>query len=274
MEVGFHTIHFSPMFGGSAQIMDVIGLTADAGFGAIGLDQASVAAHVAANGAVEDVAAAIHDRGLRCTDVLVLVPGADDDPVATARSLGALAAAVGAPTCIAAVASPVPWAELVATLGHCASILADHGCRLAIEFTPYTALTTLRAARELCGAIGWDRCGLVLDSLHFFRCGAPWAELADLAAEQIAVVQWDDAPAAPSASLVDESRNHRLLPGAGGLDLVGLATAIRATGWDGVVTAEVLSAEVRRSDPATVITATHAAMSSAAAGWRPTSGAG
>ena len=59
MEVGFHTIHFSPMFGGSAQILDVIGLTADAGFGAIGLDQASVAAHVAANGAVEDVAAAI-----------------------------------------------------------------------------------------------------------------------------------------------------------------------------------------------------------------------
>ena len=158
-------------------MLDVIRLAADAGFDAIGVDLASVTAH----GSVDDVAGAIHDTGLRCSDVLVLVPGADDDLSATARTLGRLAGAVGvAPACIAAVAAPVPWDGLVASLGECASILADHGCRLAVEFTPYSALATVSEAKQLCGAIGWDRCGLVLDSLHFFRSGAPWDELAAL----------------------------------------------------------------------------------------------
>jgi sugar phosphate isomerase/epimerase len=262
---GFHTIHYSPMFGGSAPVLDVIRLAADAGFDAIGVDLASVTAH----GSVDDVAGAIHDAGLRCSDVLVLVPGADDDLSATARTLGRLAGAVGAAACIAAVAAPVPWDGLVASLGECASILADHGCRLAVEFTPYSALATVSEAKQLCGAIGWDRCGLVLDSLHFFRSGAPWDELAALDAGQIAVVQWDDVPAAPPESLVDESRNRRLLPGAGGLPLADLAAAVRATGWDGIVSAEILSESFRQTEPATAIPAAYAALTSPAAGWRP-----
>jgi sugar phosphate isomerase/epimerase len=265
VEVGFHTIHFSPMFGGSATALDVIRLTAAAGFDAIGVDAAIVEAH----GSAADIAAAIAGEGLACSDVLVLVAGADDDLPRTARSLGRLAEILGAPTCIAAVAEPVPWAELVSSLAECATVVGDHGCRLAIEFTPYSALTSLHDAVALCGEIGWGRCGLVLDPLHFDRSGAPWATLAELRAEQIAVVQWDDAPAAPATSLVDESRNHRLLPGDGALDLIRLATAIRATGWDGVVAAEILSAEIRRSDPRTAIEATYAAMTSEAAGWLP-----
>jgi sugar phosphate isomerase/epimerase len=232
-EVGFHTIHFSPMFGGSAPVLDVIRLTGAAGFDAVGIDLASVEAH----GAAADVATAISDAGLRCTDVLVLVAGADGDLPATARRLGRMAATVGAPTGIAAVAAPVPWTALVTTLGECASILADHGCRLAIE------------------------------SLHFFRSGAPWAALGELSAQQIAVVQWDDAPVSMPRSLVEESRSQRLLPGEGGLALADLAEAIRATGWDGVVSAEILSDPFRRTDPAIAIPATYAAMTRPAAGW-------
>ena len=46
------------------------------------------------------------------------------------------------------------------------------------------------------------------------------------------------------------------------------AAAISATGWDGVVSAEVLSDELRATDPATAIAATYRAMSSPRAGWR------
>jgi sugar phosphate isomerase/epimerase len=261
--LGFHTIHFSPMFGASAPVLDVIGHTAEAGFDAIGLDLASVTAH----GSAADIAPAIHDAGLSCTDVLVLVPGADDDLPATARTLGRLAEAVSAPVCIAAVAAPVPWHDLVRSLGESAGVLGDHGCRLAIEFTPYSALASLKEAKELCEAVGWDRCGIVLDSLHFFRSGGPWDELASLTAEQIAVVQWDDVPATPPGSLADESRNHRLLPGRGGLALTDLAAAIRATGWDGTVSAEVLSEPFRARDPAEAVAATYEAMASPGAGW-------
>jgi sugar phosphate isomerase/epimerase len=267
VELGFHTIHFSPMFGGAASLPDVIRATATAGFDAIGADLASVEAHVAAGGSVGEIAATVAEVGLRCSDVLVLVPGADGDLTGAARTLGRLAGALQAPACIAAVAAPVPWDELVASLGECASILAGYGCRLAVEFTPYSALPTLKEATELCDAIGWDRAGLVLDSLHFFRSGAPWDDLADLRPENIAVVQWDDVPAPAPASLVDESRNARLLPGEGGLPLQELASAIRALGWNGLVSAEILSDDFRRSDPGTAISAAYEAMSSPAAGW-------
>jgi sugar phosphate isomerase/epimerase len=268
--LGFHTIHFSPLFGGSAPVLEVIRLTADAGFDAIGLDLPAVEA----SSSIDGVAAALREAGLPCSDVLVLIAGTGDDLPATARSLGRLAAATGAPACIAAIAAPVPWAELVASLGECASILADHGCRLAVEFTPYSALPTLGEAKALCEAVGWERCGLVLDPIHFFRSGAPWAELATVTADQIAVVQWDDVAAAAPASLVEESRHGRLQPGEGGLDLARFAAAIGATGWDGVVAAEILSDELRRTDPALAIPATYAALSSPASGWRATSAAG
>lgn len=176
---GFHSVHFSPMFGGTAPLLDVIQLTAAAGFDAIGLDLPSVDVH----GPVDEIAAAIAATGLDCSDVLALVPGVDDDLPAAARRLGVLAVMVAAPVCIAAVATPDPRQALVASLDESATILADHGCRLAIEFTPYSALRSLQEATELCAAVGWDRAGLVIDSLHFFRSGAPWDELAALSAD-------------------------------------------------------------------------------------------
>ncbi len=259
---GFHTVHFSPMFGADAPLLDVINATADAGFDAIGIDLPSVDAH----GSVETVAAVVADRGLRCSDVLVLVADADDALLA-ARRLASLAAALGAPTCIAAVAAPTPMDRLVATLGVCAAILGDHGSRLAIEFNAYGGLTSIGQAIELADAIGWDRAGVVIDSLHFFRTGAPWAALASLTAEQVAAVQWSDAPAEAPADLVHESRHRRLLPGDGGLDLRSLAAALRAIGWDGVVSAEILSDRLRGMAPAEAVPVVHGALTSLSAGW-------
>jgi len=267
MRFGFHTIHFSPMFGGNGALLDVIAATAAAGFDAIGIDLPSVEAHVETGGSVDQVADAIAGTGLRCTDVLVVVAGVEDDVLTKAETLGALAESIGAPACIAAVGAPVPWPALVRSLRECADILGGHGCRLAIEFTPYSALGTLEEAKRLCGEIGWDNAGLVLDSLHFFRSGAPWDELDDLTPDQLLVVQWNDVLDAPTGSLLDESRNRRLLPGDGTLALTELATAMRGLGFDGTVSAEILSESFRRSDPATAIRATYAALTGPAAGW-------
>ena len=168
--LGFHTIHYSPMFGASAPLLEVIRHTAAAGFDAIGVDQASVQAH----GSVDDIGATIADAGLQCSDVLVLLPGGDDDLPGTARQLGRLAPSLRAPACIAGSRGAVAASRLlVAALDDCASILSDHGCRLALEFTPCSALASLSDAVAVCGAVGWDRCGLALDALHFFRSGSP-----------------------------------------------------------------------------------------------------
>ncbi len=264
---GFHTVHFSSMFGGDVPLLEVIDATAAAGFDAIGVDLASIDAHVAAGGTVEEVAGALDGGGLQCSDVLVLVPGVDGDLRGTAGTLGSLAETLGAPVCIAAVGAPLPWTVLVDALGACAELLAGHGCRLAIEFTPYTPLAALAQAKKLCGEIGWHRAGLVIDSLHFFRSGAPWPALTDLNADQVLVVQWSDVPAAPPASLVEESRNSRLLPGDGELALPELASAIRGLGYDGLVSAEVLSESIRRREPQVVTREVFVALTSPAAGW-------
>ena len=264
MELGFHTIHFSPMFGGSAPLLDVLQATADSGFDAVGFDLASIDAHVAAGGTVEEIVTLLADAHLRCSDVLVLAPGGGDpDVLATARRLAALASELGTDTCIASVAGPVPWNTLVATLGECATVLSDDGVRLAIEFTPYSPLSSLRAARELCEAVGWERTGLVLDSLHFFRGETPWSELTDLDATQIALVQYSDAPATAPEMLVDESRNARLVPGEGDLPLADLVTALYAIGFDGLVSAEILSEPFRRTDPAIGARRAHDALAEA-----------
>lgn len=271
VSLGFHTIHFSPMFGGDAPILEVIRITGAAGFDAIGVDLASIDAHLAGGGTVAEVASAIEAAGLQCSDVLVLAPGQGGDLLSTARRLGSLAETLGAASCIAAVPEPTPWGELVASLTACADVLAGHDCRLAIEFTPYSALPTLTEAKELCRAIGWHHCGLVLDSLHFFRSGSPWDELASLNPEHLAVVQWNDASSDPLPSLAEESRHHRLPPGQGELPLVQLAAAICDLGWGGTVSAEVLSARVRHADPASAIPAAYAAMAGEAAGWATSS---
>ena len=50
---GFETAQFSPMFGASAPLDDVLVAARGAGFTEVGVDLASVEAHVAAGGTVE-----------------------------------------------------------------------------------------------------------------------------------------------------------------------------------------------------------------------------
>jgi sugar phosphate isomerase/epimerase len=96
-----------------------------------------------------------------------------------------------------------------------AEVLAAAGVRIALEFFPYGALPTLESALAASEVIGWDRCGVLLDTWHFFRSGEPWEMLRSLDPDQIAIIHADDAPAVISDDLVHESRHRRLPIGAG-----------------------------------------------------------
>jgi len=125
---------------------------------------------------------------------------------------------------------------------------------------PATSRRTLEAAVAVCDAVGWDRIGLTLDSLHTFRSGTDLATVAALDASQIALVQFSDAAGGTPADLAEESRHRRRVPGEGDLDLHAFAAAVRATGFDGPVSAEVLSDELRAHDRHEVAARMHAAM--------------
>jgi sugar phosphate isomerase/epimerase len=261
MNLGFHSVHFSQMFGGCVPLPEVLSAAPGAGFDHIGLDVPSIEAFLGQGAPLQDLQEALAAQQLKCTDLLVLTVAADRDSVlsATAR-IAEIAEVLPAELCVVAVRDRLEWQELVQTTRLCASLLTDVSLRLAVEFSAYTPLSSLTEACRLCDAIGWDRAGVVLDSLHFFRSGSQWDMLARLGAGQVAMVQFSDGVATPPTDLVDDSRNRRRIPGQGELPLWRLVDAVRQTGFDGPVTAEVLSSSVREGDPRVFAGSIHQAL--------------
>jgi sugar phosphate isomerase/epimerase len=218
----------------------VLAGAAAAGFDAVGLDDMTLAGRDA-----DEVAVLLQENELTCTDVSVL--RADDGVSAQAKSLATLATATGAGVCIAALATRS--AASMDNLRAGAGILAEAGVRTALEFVPYGGVRTLSEGIDVCAEIGWDRCGLLLDSWHFFRSGADWDLLRSLAPEQIALVHVNDAPP-PVGDLAYASRFRRTPPGDGTFPLADFLDALEAIRYEGVVSLEVLSASLRSRPPA------------------------
>jgi sugar phosphate isomerase/epimerase len=246
VELAFHTLHFSPMFGGAPvrSLDEIISATAAAGFPLLGFDLPQIEEFRSQGATVTDIAAALRDAGLRCSDVLPFF-AAQDVRADEVEALGTLATALGSPIVIGSAPRELPWPRLWASFEEAARALAPRGVRLAVEYIPHSGLKTLADAARVCEKVGWDRAGLVLDSFHSCLGGASAEEIAALKPEQIVIVQYSDARTTEPGDRVEESRNRRLLPGAGCLPLGEWRAAVRATGFDGVVAAEVLSASLR-----------------------------
>jgi sugar phosphate isomerase/epimerase len=247
MQLPFHSLHFTPLFGGTASLLDVLAGAAAGGFRSIGLDLWSIDAHLATGGTAASVRRALDEKGLQCTDLAVLLVTADrPSTMATATRIAEFADVLGGSICGVAVPSVVDRAAMVRTLRDCASVLTDHGMRLAIEDTPYSPVGTLEHAFDLCEAIGWDRAGIMLSSLHVARTGTSYDDIRNLDASRIPLVQFSDASAAQEPDIITDSRHFRLLPGDGKLPLYQFVAAVRSTGFDGVVAAEVLEGTASR----------------------------
>jgi sugar phosphate isomerase/epimerase len=142
--------------------------------------------------------------------------------------------------------------EAIRGLREGAEIVGAAGARLALEFYPFGVIPTLADAIPLCEAVGWERCGLLVDTWHFFYGGEPWDLFRSLDATQIALVHADDAPPMESADLLDETVERRVPLGAGSFDLEGFAGVLDEIGYEGAYSLEVLSGVLRRQAPATV----------------------
>jgi len=106
------------------------------------------------------------------------------------------AAALGCAT----VMSPVDKdrgdiAHAVASTREVGDIAARHGVRLALEFNSQCPqLNTLAAVREITARAAHPSVGLLLDTYHLGRSGATLKQVEEVAASEIAYVQFSDPP--------------------------------------------------------------------------------
>ena len=252
MQFSFQTVQFSPQFGADVSLADVLAGASSGGFKSVGLDVWSVAGYAERGQSLAELTAMLEQLGLRCTDVLPLVVGDDGDAVMeSAARLATLATATGASVCAAAIGPEVtdPHDRRVRDgLRRGAEVLDRAGVRMAIEYLPYSCVASVADAVELCDAVGWNA-GLLVDSWHTFVTGQV-AALGVVSARDIAMVQFSDGVIPQLVDVREASRNHRRLPGRGEFDLAAFVDAVVATGYAGIVSPEVLSAEVRVATPA------------------------
>jgi sugar phosphate isomerase/epimerase len=224
---------------------ELVRAAAATGFRGVGIDWFSLRDAERRGVCSESLAESAAALGLTWTDMSALGVGADaarDERAAA--SMARRCSVLGIGVC-GLVISVAPDDSVYDRIARFAGTFAAAGVRLALEFVPYTEVRTLDAARAVCDRVGRAQCGLLIDTLHLARSGGSAADIARLAPDEIAAVQIADAVAIAPADLPTESRETRLLPGDGALDIAGFAAALSGCGWTGVVSTEVLSAELR-----------------------------
>jgi sugar phosphate isomerase/epimerase len=144
-----------------------------------------------------------------------------------------------------------PWPDIRAQIGRSLAELADiaapFGVRLAVEPVAFTPFRTLAQAIEVLDVANRDNVGLCLDTFHLWTGGTPWAEVAALDPALVVVAHISDVTPRRGTEWSDDDRD--VLPGDGILPLQEGIEAIRATGYDGLWSVEMLGAHHWEWDP-------------------------
>jgi sugar phosphate isomerase/epimerase len=243
-----HELSLAPGAGvsihGAADLDRYLGAVAGAGFGAVSLALDQVA------GDAGTAARLLEAHGLRCHDLIGLQVGRDDaEALGSAQRLADTAGVLGAGHVLALLFTRVS-SESIDRLGRCADVVAGAGAQLALEMPPIGPLDSIGAALAVVDAVGAGSVSLVVDTFHFFRGSSTWSELESLPLEALGYVQFDDALPVESEDVMYETTQRRCMPGDGELDLERFVGTLVGRGWSGVVSVEVLSAELRSLDPA------------------------
>jgi sugar phosphate isomerase/epimerase len=238
----FNTFNDSAWHGIPARLPEQARAAAAAGFRMIGPDVFSVEQH----GDPAGFAAELETLGLECFETAALTI----DGSSLEAQLGPVERTAGAlrPAWLLTnvdVAADVAVEEL----GRLAERLAPLDVRIALEYLPFTRMRCIADTVELIerARLG-ERAGVLVDTWHFFFGPDQWRDLEALPLEQIAYVQFDDHPGRPRADLTAATVNDRVFPGEGIFDIPRFAATLRAKGFDGVLSVEVLHAGWRGGD--------------------------
>ena len=152
-----------------------------------------------------------------------------------------------------------------------AKILAANGQRLGLEYvgpkTSWTAaqfpfIHTMAETKELIAEISLDNVGLMLDSWHWYNARETAEDLLSLKGRDVVCCHLNDAP---SGVPIDRQKDlRRDLPAATGvIDLKAFLGSLLKIGYDGPISAEPFSRELREMSTEDAVATTAAAMKKA-----------
>jgi len=244
----FNTFNRSPYFGVEPDLPRQIEAAAAAGFTLFGPDLFSLDAWIASGHDLQELVASLAAHGMECWELAAgLYVGQPAETLQMARHAAELAMTLRPAWILTNVGVPVAGSSLKLFAEAC-EIFAPTGARAAIEYMPQTPVNSLAEARNMVEYVGVKRAAILVDTWHHFRGPDTYADLESLPSEFVAYVHFDDAPPMRSSDLEAEMLARRTFPGEGEFDLNGFCARMRAKGFDGVVSVEVLNAEWRRRD--------------------------
>ncbi len=160
------------------------------------------------------------------------------------------------------------FTQAVKRLTPVAEILKSYGMWMGLEYVGPTTLRqgykydfvhTMDGMRALGGAIGTGNVGLLLDCFHWYTAHGTLTEIEMLPTEEVVYVHVNDGK--PGRTADEQIDNERDMVGATGvIDIAGFYGALRKTGYDGPITVEPFSAEIRAMTPEQAIAVTSAAL--------------
>jgi sugar phosphate isomerase/epimerase len=167
------------------------------------------------------------DSGATVFDVEIARLAADFKVEAFARFLETCGA-LGARAILVAGDDP-DESRLTASFAAFCDAAAKYGLTADLEFMPWTKVPNARAALRVVSNAGRPNGRILVDTLHAGRSATTLADIAAIPRAMLSYAQLCDAPGeipATHEGLIHTARNARLLPGEGGIDLVGILSQL------------------------------------------------
>jgi sugar phosphate isomerase/epimerase len=167
------------------------------------------------------------ESGIRLLDIEIfrLKPETDVAEFAPALETGE---ALGATEAL--VAGHIPdEGELAERFGAFCDLAARFGIAANLEAMPWTEAKNFAQAARIVAAAARSNGGILVDPIHFDRGGSRPEEIATVPRARLRYAQLCDAPAERPRdleTLLLQARAERLMPGDGGLDLLGILRAL------------------------------------------------
>ncbi len=205
-----------------------IALAARLGYQAVGLRIRPAAAGGAFSPLAEDAAllrgtqARLRETGIRVLDVEIMRIG-PEFRVADCAAFLDVCSAVEARAILVA-GDDADEARFTGSYAAFCEAAARHGVTANLEFMPWTKVPDAKTALRIVSKAAQPNGRVLVDTLHVARSATTLADIAALR-DHVSYAQVCDAPAeipATHEGLIHTARNERLLPGDGGIDLLGI----------------------------------------------------